>query len=156
MPWCVKIIRLFVDSFELLGDFGDGAPPFTPLGHFRPYTPDAMPTLLPNPGYATAVDLSRADSRRTKLTCTKLTQLHDALLVTRVSVTKLIGCRAAVRALLFVKSVRELQFSSVQFVCCEHGFTYLTTRFRRIPVPTAQFPFIDTNFADWLTSDMRI
>ena len=30
---------------------------------------------------------------RTELTCTKLTQLHDALLVTRVSVTKLIGCR---------------------------------------------------------------
>jgi len=29
----------------------------------------------------------------TELTCTKLTQLHDALLVTRV--TKLIGCRAA-------------------------------------------------------------
>ena len=27
--------------------------------------------------------------------CTKLTQLHDALLVTRVSATKLIGCRAA-------------------------------------------------------------
>jgi len=26
------------------------------------------------------------------LTCAKLTQLHDALLVTRVSVTKLIGC----------------------------------------------------------------
>jgi len=32
----------------------------------------------------------------TELTCTKLTQLHDALLVTRVSVTKLMGCRAAV------------------------------------------------------------
>jgi len=35
------------------------------------------------------------------------------LLVTRVSVTKLIGCGAAVHA---------LQFSSVQFVCCERGF----------------------------------
>ena len=42
----------------------------------------------------------------TEMTCTKLTQLHDALLVTRVSVTKLIGCRAAVHA---------LRFSSVQF-----------------------------------------
>ena len=28
----------------------------------------------------------------TELTCNKLTQLHDAVLVTRVSVTKLIGC----------------------------------------------------------------
>ena len=28
-----------------------------------------------------------------------MTQLHDALLVTRISVTKLIGCRAAVREL---------------------------------------------------------
>ena len=38
--------------------------------------------------------------------CVKLTQLHDALLVTRVSITKLIGCKTARRA---------LQFSSVQF-----------------------------------------
>jgi len=45
----------------------------------------------------------------TEMTCTKLTQLHDALLVTRVSVTKLIGCRAAVHA---------LRYSSVQFVRC--------------------------------------
>jgi len=53
----------------------------------------------------------------TELTCTKMTQLHDALLVTCVGVTKLIGwCRAA---------VRELQISSVQFVCCKHGFTSL-------------------------------
>ena len=61
---------------------------------------------------------SRVHSSRTEvnteLTCTKLTQLHDALLVTRVGVTKLIGCRAA---------VRELNFSSVQFDCCEHGLT---------------------------------
>jgi len=46
------------------------------------------------------------ESRRTELTCTKLTQLHGALLVTRVSVTTLIGCTAA---------VCELQFSSAQF-----------------------------------------
>ena len=50
------------------------------------------------------VNLSPVHSRRTEVTCTKLTQLHDMLLVTRVSVTKLIGCRAA---------VRELQLSSV-------------------------------------------
>ena len=66
--------------------------------------------------------LSRVHSRRTELTCTKLTQLglHD------VSVTKLIGCRAAVRALQSANSapVRELHFSSVQFVCCEHGSCY--------------------------------
>ena len=55
-------------------------------------------------------------SSRTELTCVKLTQLHDALLVTRVSVTKLIDCRAAVRALLQGRAaIRELQFSSVQF-----------------------------------------
>ena len=34
----------------------------------------------------------------------KLTQLHDALLVKRVSVTKLIGCRVVVRALQFANS----------------------------------------------------
>ena len=60
----------------------------------------------------------RAHSRRTELTCTTLTQLHDALLVTRVSVTTLIGCRAAVRA---------LRFSSVQFGCCEHGLSILSS-----------------------------
>jgi len=42
--------------------------------------------------------LKPCSQRRTKLnytelTCIELTQLHDALLVTRVSVTKLIGCR---------------------------------------------------------------
>jgi len=42
----------------------------------------------------------------TELNCPKLSQLHDALLVTRVSVAKLIGCRTAVRAL----------FSSAEFV----------------------------------------
>ena len=46
-------------------------------------------------------------SRRTELTYTKLTQLHDALLAKRVSVTKLIGYSSV--------TVRELQFSSVQF-----------------------------------------
>jgi len=49
-------------------------------------------------------------SRRTELTGTKLTQLHDALLVTRASVTKLIGCRASVRTLQFVNC------SSAQFI----------------------------------------
>jgi len=34
----------------------------------------------------------------TELICTELTQFHDALLVTRVSVTKLIGCKTAVGA----------------------------------------------------------
>jgi len=49
----------------------------------------------------------------TELTCTKLTQLNDALLVTRVSsITKLIGCRAAVQSANSAP-VRELQFSSV-------------------------------------------
>jgi len=38
--------------------------------------------------------LSRVHSRQTELNCTKLTQLYDAWLVTRVSVTKLIGCSA--------------------------------------------------------------
>jgi len=60
------------------------------------------------------VNLSRVHSKRTEVTCTKLTQLHDTLLVTRVSVTKLIGCRAA---------VPELQLSSVEFVCCERDFS---------------------------------
>ena len=57
-------------------------------------------------------------SRRTQLTCTKLTQLglHDA-----DGVTKLIGCRAAVRALQFANS------SSFRFVCCEHSFTLSCT-----------------------------
>jgi len=49
--------------------------------------------------------LTAVELNWTELTCTKLTQLHDELLVTRVSITKLIGCRAAGRA---------LQFSSVQ------------------------------------------
>ena len=38
---------------------------------------------------------SRVRGTRTERTGTKLTQLHDASLVTRVSVTKLIGWRAA-------------------------------------------------------------
>ena len=45
------------------------------------------------------------------MTCTKLTQLHDASLVTRVSVTKLIGCRAAVRTVQFA-NCSSVQFSS--------------------------------------------
>ena len=51
----------------------------------------------------------------TELTSTKLTQLHHGLLVTHVSVTKLIGCRAAVRALQFANysSGTAVQFSSV-------------------------------------------
>jgi len=82
-----------------------------------------------------------AELKRTDLTCTKLTQLPDALLVARVRVTKLIGCRAAVRSMQFVNSrlvhreyfhwntwVQNLsstrvQFSSVQFVRGEHCFT---------------------------------
>jgi len=47
-----------------------------------------------------------------------MTQLYDALLVTRVSVTKLIGYRAAVRA---------QQLNSVEFVRCERGFSRPTT-----------------------------
>ena len=52
----------------------------------------------------------------TELNCTKLTQLHDALLVTRVSVTKLIGYRAAVRALLHCCSSSSSSSSS-SFIC---------------------------------------
>jgi len=59
-------------------------------------------------------------STRTELTCTKLTQLHDALLVARVSVTKLIDARDR-------PITRRVTGStwcwSVQFVCCEHGLT---------------------------------
>ena len=43
----------------------------------------------------------RCSQQTAELTCIKLTQLHDALLVTRVSVTKLIGSTAAERALQF-------------------------------------------------------
>jgi len=48
-----------------------------------------------------------------------LTQLHDALLVSghvrqRHGVDWLQDC-----------SARELQFSSVQFVCCEHSFSVI-------------------------------
>jgi len=55
------------------------------------------------------IHLSAVHSRQTELTCNKLTQLHDALLVTRVSVTKLIGCTAAVCEFANCNSV---QFSS--------------------------------------------
>ena len=53
----------------------------------------------------------------TELTCTKLTQLHNALLATRVDVTNLIGCRAPVPALqirthAFQWSWTELKYSS--------------------------------------------
>ena len=37
-----------------------------------------------------------AELNSTELTCIKLTQLDDALLVTRVGVTKVIGCSATV------------------------------------------------------------
>jgi len=46
---------------------------------------------------------SGVHSGRTELTCNKLTQLHDTLLVTRASVTKFIGC----------SSRTAVQFSSV-------------------------------------------
>jgi len=53
------------------------------------------------------------ESQQTELTCTKLTLLHDAWLVTRVSVTKLIGCSAQ-----FVNSSSRtaVQFSSVRLL----------------------------------------
>ena len=57
----------------------------------------------------------------TELTCNKLTQLHDALLVTRVTVTKLIGCSS--RTAVSRTTVRKLEFSLVQFVRCERPFT---------------------------------
>ena len=85
---------------------GEGVPP--PLGCARCVASSSVNWALSR----------RAHSRRTELTCTTLTQLHDALLVTCVSITTLIGCRAAVRA---------LQFSSVQFGCCEHGLSILSS-----------------------------
>ena len=50
----------------------------------------------------------------TELTSTKLTQLQlqDVLLVTCISITKLIGCSTCT-------AVHKLQFSSVQSGCCE-------------------------------------
>jgi len=45
---------------------------------------------------------------------------HRRLVPFRVSVTKLIGCRAAVRALELANC--SVHYSSVQFGCCEHGF----------------------------------
>jgi len=55
---------------------------------------------------------SRVHSRRTELnstelTCIKLTQLHVALLVMRVSVMKLIGCTAAGLQCKYFVSVRR-------------------------------------------------
>ena len=64
----------------------------------------------------------------TKLTCTKMTLLHDALLVTRVSDTKLIGCRSAVRLLQFANC--SVQFSSVRllrtrlYACLVYGLNF--------------------------------
>jgi len=56
--------------------------------------------------HLTVCALSCVHSRRTELNwidlaCTKLTQLHDAILVTRVSVGKSTGCRAADREVQF-------------------------------------------------------
>jgi len=83
------------------------------------------------------------NSRRTELNwtdLTKLTQLHDALLVTRVGVTKLIGCRSAVRRVRDLQFARFLlhgsktrrapEFRSVQFVCCEHRLIHEVDRQR--------------------------
>ena len=61
-----------------------------------------------NTCFPTGVHSDRTERNWTDLTCTKLTQLQDALLVTCASVTKLIG----------LQCVRELQLancSSVQF-----------------------------------------
>jgi len=63
-----------------------------------------------------------------------MTQLHDASLVTRVSDTNLIGyslqgrlkmgeIENATQEALVETAVRELEFSSVQFICCEHALT---------------------------------
>jgi len=48
----------------------------------------------------------------TELTCTKLTKLHDALLVTHASASR-----------SWLAAVRELEFCSVQFICCEHALS---------------------------------
>ena len=53
----------------------------------------------------------------TELTCTKLTQLHDALLVTSVSVTKLMGCRAAV-GLQFTNCSSQTGVCELEFTNC--------------------------------------
>ena len=67
----------------------------------------------------------RTELNWTELTCSELTQLHDPLLVTRVSVTKLIGCRAAVCELQFANwSHIAGQFSSIRRR--EHGLSFLT------------------------------
>jgi len=71
--------------------------------------------------YLLSFPIKRGSSQRmnwtelnwTELTCTKLTHLHAALLVTRVSVTKLIGKFA---------NCSSVPFSSVHFICCEHVF----------------------------------
>ena len=68
------------------------------------------------------------------LTCIKMTQLHDASLVTRVRDTNLIGyslqgrlkigeMEKATQEAPVETAVRELEFSSVQFICCEHALT---------------------------------
>jgi len=75
---------------------------------------------LGNRVWATFISPSKAvftvdELNWTDLTCYELTQFHDASLVTRVSFTKLIGCRAAVRA---------MRFSSIQF-CSVRPWTRL-------------------------------
>jgi len=63
-----------------------------------------------------------------------MTQLHDASLVTRVRNTNLIGyslqgrlkigeMEKATQEAPVETAVRELEFSSVQFICCEHALT---------------------------------
>ena len=82
-------------------------------GQIELYTRTRIPTYARIRSQSVSLSMSAIDDRClkpcsqqtnwTELTWTKLTQLHDALLVTHVSVTKLIGCRAAVRALQFAK-----------------------------------------------------
>jgi len=93
--------------------------------------------------YVTTSSVFTADELNwTELTCTKLTQLHDSLLVTRVGVTQLIGCRAAVRALQFANG-NSVQLSWVRFVCCEHGFrqqqSYIRTSSRFATIPKVKW-----------------
>jgi len=84
---------------------------------------------------------------RKRKTCTELTQLHDALLVTRVSVTKLIGCRAAVRAPQFANyssaqrsAVRLLwtRFEVTGQVACMPGGRQASSPTRTFTSPTSQ------------------
>ena len=84
---------------------------------------------------------------RKRKTCTELTQLHDALLVTRVSVTKLIGCRAAVRAPQFAhcssaqrSAVRLLwtRFEVTGQVACMPSCRQASSPTRTFTSPTSQ------------------